>query len=706
MRKYISKDLLKVSVRELLMPAAVLSAIGVLFVLVYTFYLSHDNLWLLAGAFTYNSVRLGLFFAMLLGSSIIGRVAVSFAWKREKTDYLFSLPYSRGQIFCTKVLAAVAMQVAVLAAMTIAGIAASAGGLGVDTFLGDMLIQFANTSLGSVIIIGSLFLAASVTGRETSLVFVFNNIILLPLLGFIVRFAFMMFGGRMIFQSYFLQKRSLNIVANILSENMNSFDASRYLPAILFSIALAAIIIAAGYFLFQKRSGEVTGQHTAGKWVHYFAMAFMPFVFTFGLAIAIALEGELEENDVPIAVLIAIVAILLAFFYDVLVHKKLRRKNRCIWVVLACGAVSFAVVFSMIGIARMQESREIGAGDVESVNILKYGEYGYIFDSYAAYNLTYGEYLISNIDIDDGRLAEIAATGETDEELTADFEKSYRELMRLNLKSGGVKYVLTPVYFESGTYFTPMTTSMDSILYSIPEYKDSLYAIVPDKYINRIYDGTAYGIDDRQDELMEIYHVFADEFQKLTFDEKASISIVNRAGLSLSFRETADDYNLKEDAKYMPITYLYVKGRAGTVDFMNNYKLTAKTPEAANMFIEMTNEINMPKFIEHMDKYGSENVLISRHSLAFRYIDNEGKEQIRVFSFYDRNVFIEEAYNRGIDMVNRWQMETPKITDNMAMISFYDEYADSFLAVFIRLSDEQLDDLQQAYDDIMPATAG
>ncbi|MEX1376446.1 MAG: hypothetical protein AB1Z23_03120 [Eubacteriales bacterium] len=699
MKEFFDKNLYKESLREFIGTTITLSIVGIIFVIVYNMFISYDKLHYMTSLDTYNAAKMPLFFLVLVGSTLIGRRAIIFSWKRDKTDYLFSLPYSRGQIYCTKLFAALTMQIVVLAASAITAIVVSFGSLGTDTFIGDIMMHFVNAAIGSAIIIGALFLAASVTGKETSLVFVFLNIVLAPALLYMVRSKYITYnGGRWLFTNYFMQKKDLYVLANIFADNMDKYDASRYLPAILFSTLLAAAIIGAGYFLFKRRSGEVTGQHTANKWAHYFAMAFFPFVFVFSASL-IMMSGEIivwQEAIMPFLMIVA--AIILAFSYDILIHKKLRLKNRCIWVVLACGVVSFCAVFVPIWIGEALENRAGDISDVESVNILKYSEYGHTYDAYGQRALTYGTYLLSRVDIANTELIKIAVTGQQDEEITTDFANMHRELVRLNLKSGMPKYQMMTVFVNWGNEFRPEATSIDGILDSIPGYRQLIHTPVPDKYITRIYDGILFGINDRQDELLDIYKTFQAEFAQLSFEEQSSLSIANNIfyGNEIDYKDLEEVYSKNEDAKYLPITNFYIKGRVGSVDFMNRYKITSKTPKAASEFIELINDMNSQaykKYIDETQKNGAEAYM----SVAFRYVDDEGTEQIRYFGYVTNNYYRMENREKIFDIVKEWEMETPKIDDNMAIVEYYDIEIQTSRIVYIKLDQQQFESIMEAY---------
>ena len=206
-------------------------------------------------------------------------IAFSFAWNKKKADFEYSLPVTKGALFVSKVSGIIVSLSVINAIIAVFGVGLMWGMLGRFMFISDVLLGLANSVICALLIAGAVSISISVTGKRLSAAILSLSIFTIPFLVPVLKYyAILRITNGYFWEELFVfLKRSLYLPTNVIVSQAHLVDFNGYLPGILFSLALAIAYLAAGYFLFRRRSGDMTGSHTKGKAVHYIIMALIPF---------------------------------------------------------------------------------------------------------------------------------------------------------------------------------------------------------------------------------------------------------------------------------------------------------------------------------------------------------------------------------------------------------------------------------------------
>ncbi|MEX1376447.1 MAG: hypothetical protein AB1Z23_03125 [Eubacteriales bacterium] len=695
MKRFFSRELFKDSIKEILNISIVLLVLGVITTILAYWFGRGEMPTYYTSAEVFNVVDIALFGVMILGSNMIARKLVSFAWSKAKTDSVYSSPYTREQIFCTKALAAVTVQWVLLAVISLAGALLTMKHMGKIVFAGDIIVTTLNMMLGSLLIIGAVFLSIGVTGRKGSSALIADWIVLMPALMFIVRY----FTGtyrRIRFNSYFMQKFDLYIIPNLLLKTLGRYDATRYLPSIIAGIVLAAGLFIAGALLFKRRSGELTGNYTKNKLSHFLLIGFLPFVIVFITFLYLFTSGGLTQDTARLAIFFFGLAAVLVFVQERVINQKICKNNRCIWVFLACVVLAFAIVYPAFLIANRDDSRQLTSDEIESVNFVNYGQYGSWYRVWD--DPTYGEYISTEYNIKSTRVInKIVDLYSIKNEKFTDNSGIERILIKINLKSGESIMARVPAFYDRLNHCGSIRMDTDDALYSQEEYMNMLYAPMPTEYITFIYDSYMYKIEDRQDTLIDILNELTDEFDELSYNTKREIAEVNMGGWTLNYVNIYANY---DEECIIPIGYIYVKGRAGSDMMVDKYKLTAYTPNASNAYIKMVYEQNAQAYKEFAEKYNSDPAIYNCPiDVHVYYMDEQNQLKI-IGKMPHSSIEGWGSFRQEIgDAIKDYDMEMPQIGDTFAVVEYMDEEARDTVAMFIKISDGEKDELLEIFDE-------
>ncbi len=387
MNKYIDKKLFMQSLYES-MNAALAILVGGIIILLFKFFILYNNLLsIYTSTMTYNIIDIPLFVSMFLGSTLICRKTLSFLWDTKKTDYLYSLPYTKKQIYITKLAAVISLQFAIIVLITFIGIVISLTQIGKTFFLSDWLMIMLNMMVGSLLIIGALFLSTSVTGKKASAALLADGILLVPALPYIIHLFIAVYGS-VIQENVYIIKSYLYIFPNILITTFGEHDLSYYWSSIIFSFDFGIMLIVFGYLLFKRRSGEVTGNYTKNKVTHFIVMGIIPFTIVFITILFAIVQKKIDSYGISLLAAFSGISLLSAFLYEAIVNKKIRKKNRCIWVFLISAIVAFAINYSVLSCIPENENADmfIPRGFNDRISYYKYNR------------ITYGDYLQNSSD--------------------------------------------------------------------------------------------------------------------------------------------------------------------------------------------------------------------------------------------------------------------------------------------------------------------
>jgi len=380
MKKLFDRGIFIKTLRELFYLNILFIFIGAVLVVLARETAVHQMMEYASRSVSYNFAGGAMAVIAVLGSFALSATALSFTWNRKKADFEYSLPVTKGALYASKALGVIASLAAVMGIITALGLALSVKYLGRFVFVSDMFIDLLNSFIFALIIVGAAFLSASITGKVLSAFILSLGIVTIPLLLPVIKYYSIM---RLLnttwydyeFEMFAFFKHSLYVPINQLLSLAPGVNFTRYLGGILFSLFLAAAYLTFGYFLFKKRSGDLTGNHTKGKLVHYIIMALIPFAILniasisaldYGIPVILKKARYIYEMLTYLGA-----SLILMFAYDVLVHRKLRLKNRIIWLFVPLALAAFLLNLGVQSYIVNEYQTDIPAEDVKSVNIFR-----------------------------------------------------------------------------------------------------------------------------------------------------------------------------------------------------------------------------------------------------------------------------------------------------------------------------------------------
>ena len=691
MKKVFDKNLYKESIKEILSRSIIMLILGLIITTLNYWFTKGYMIEFYGSTRAFNTTDIALFAVMILGSNVLARKLVSFAWSREKTDMLYSSPYSKGQIFFTKAFAAATMQTGVLILISVFGALLTFRHLGKIVFASDIAVTTLNMILGSLIIIGAVFFSIGITGSKTSSALVADWVMAAPAFMFIIRY-FTIYYRNIRYNSYFMQKIDLYVISNMLMKAMGQYDATRYIPSAIFSVILAVLIFVVGYILFKKRGGELTGSFAKIKIVHLLAICFLPFVIVFITFMFLFTVKEINWDVIRLAVFFFALAAASVYLQERAINKKIEKNNRCIWAFLACVIAAFAIVYPAFLIAGRDESRQLSAEDVESVNIVTFGEYGSTYSSW--YDAVYGGYLATDFSLQSPRtINKIVDLYSVKNE---GFNGVHRQLVKINLKSGESIMVQVPNFVEWGSGCGNINTDLDDTLYSEDEYMSLLYAPMPAEYITHLFDSNLQGIENKQEGLLDVYMLLTEEFAALSYDTKRELT--NGIGASWSMEYINIAANYKDDC-IIPVGFIHVRGRVGSTDMINQYKLTAYTPKASNAYMKLIFNENIEAYKEFIEIYKNNPIKENYpYDVTLYYMGDDGQLKIETIKYHATGLFENEYRQSLAEQVAGYALQPPEIGDNFVAILYKDPETGEAVSILIKITDDEMNKMVETYN--------
>ncbi len=586
MKKPLNKGVIINTIKQLFYPAILFFIIGVLLIIIPGISeIINDSRDYYKAALVYNIADVSLKVTMILGSFLLSFTALGFCWNRKRTDLEYSLPVNKGQLYLSKLIGVIIIQTSVLLMLFIISFCCSINYLGSFTFFADILYSLASAFTGSLVIIGAVFIAMSVTGKPISSALLSVGILVYPV---ILTYNHLFFDHRLQYYDILdVIKPPLYVLTNEIFSLGNGLNFKGYMPSLIFSFVLSIVYFTLGYFLFRQRSGEVSEKHTKNKFVHYIVMSFaaLPVMyysvlqyknFTYNFS-------RLNWKNMSAMIFFLIIGLIIIFVYELAVNRKIRRKNRCIWVFLVLCIITFLADSIIEVYTKSKYQEKIDVSEVQSISTVPCSYYIDFFNNYR--DLTYAEYSAGKFEITDKSIIDEAVENYNTKYVLSNEQAVCKQTVGFNLKSG--KTIYKNVSFATNTEVENSTIIYNNNIYTsilnIAEYKDKYYAAMPLEYVTYVSCNDDRIDKENESQLMEIYEIFLDEYNSLTADEKlfmtSQSSMRRMASIVIRTETEADAFGL-----------LYVKGRAGTTNILDTYLITELTPDALNKYKELVEE--------------------------------------------------------------------------------------------------------------------
>ena len=598
--------------------------------------------------------------ATFLGSLILPNIAFRFTRDKKLADFVYSLPITRRQVFLSALFAALIMQLIVLAVVT----AVSAGivmvTFGIWEYTVSIFINLLIFYSVSMVLIGAASVAAGLSGRAFPQAAITLALVAVP--------AFLQISRHIIIltKTYkylaVIYKPSLYVISNVFyyisGSRINYW-------AIAASAILAFVYFAAGAFIYQKRTGESSGQPSKNKAVDYIVKGILAFVLLDIAAIYFVYYNYTFSKDIfPLAIYIGL-ALIIMYVYDLYVNRKFLKKSRNLYILLITTAVVLTVNWAVDKRIETEYLKHIDADRVESVSIITdnrtYSMNDGIDYSMVGQNL----YMASKVKIDDRQLINDIVYANNNL-IDNDFHFSMYDaalLIRFNYKSGRHVYRYVPVSNESED-----SSAEDSSLFmriiKNEKYYEALLRNIPSKSIIAV-DITGYEVsDENYDKTMEIYEIFREEYEKLSDEEK----------------DKCRQYTYNEDVTIYGSLTVY--SRYAENYLSDRFYITQYTPNAANALMQMANMENAN---------GIENAAAELEKITqekFYRISYDGK---MILSGY-----MPDDDTGLVGMLKKYGYHEPNADGNIIKI-YHDDLFDSKF-IFLGIDDAMLAELDEIYN--------
>lgn len=697
MKKMINKSLYIRSLKELIYPVVIMTSIALAILFMKNNAISYDLSSYFTSSKSYNPSDTSLFFIMLFGSFALSSVSLWFSRDKKKADYVYSLPYTKGQIYASKFAAVFTIQLASSFLIMLFGVIISIGFLGKIAFFSDMFIVLVNAMIGSFVVISAMFASASLTGKALSTTLLAGLFIALPALPFISRMSVVMRMVEVNYSNLYLANDSLYIIPNFWFAISGDYSGFRNVAAILFTLFIGIAYAGVGYYLFKKRSGELTGNHTKNRVLHLLVMSIIPSVTVYWLITTTPIGMGVLTVETKTIVLFLMLALMFAALYEVIVTRTLNKILRC-FLVLICSIIFVSGIhFPTAAKTKHDMLGTMDYNDVQSVNLINDTSIAVRMNTNGM--VSYGEHLVSSIDITDKEAIKLILSRVDQRHEDGENEGHFNQLVKFNLKSGKSVYknINFYVYYENGNEY--LKSDIDVIFENTPEFYDYIYDVIPQEYVSLVCSEYEQEIFNNQDIMVDIYYTYAEEYSDFNLEEQGRLR--HYSDSYLYRRQTLHPDNIEE-----LIGLLCVNGRVDNRDVIDIYKVTRDTEQAANKYMQAANDINFLDFNNmYFDIKDNNMALGSKLNMYVLLYDDEDSGEI-IFSLFKYNIqpnvipAEQEYFIEVMNILLSGDITTPKTDDSFVKVIYYDNILDSEKVVFLPISAGQAEEIARLNDEM------
>lgn len=542
-----------------------------------------------------------------------------FLFKRSSSDFYHALPYTRQCIYITHFLAVLTWCLFIL--VVTVGLPSFFYGINSHIEYKPVFILY-NFVIGFVMMLfitGAMLVAASVTGRSLISIELAGFIVFLPRVLILMALSIVAEKTMMLDINYipfFSIKYSIPMIMVVGSafDYSGYINAFSYLPGILTSLAVAAVYLIAGGFLFYFRRSETAENAAPNRKVQTVIRIVFSLVFFFFGVCCIFAYGFGTE-----AIIAFVVGLIVYLLYELITTRKLKNVVKSLpglgFVVILCVVYGMLIKLSCNSVLNNVPD----ASDIESIEIIS-GERGYYWGA-----ADYNELLQSDIRFKDNEINNIIAKAFADTaqkvkngELNPYSYNMQSIELRINGKSGDSR--VRNLYLSDDEYSKLQTAFMKQ-----KEYYEASYAI-PDEASLWDFSNEEYNHN--------IWKQFVAEYNALTDEQKDAV-----LGNSWLTSDSDDDSNIM----------IEVFGYYGTQQFSKTYLVwNSMMPKTVALYNEYSYRENCDKLTRIINAY-------KNNSIASGEINFYQYDSIRVgdyilnssdiYIYYEGNVITGGSFN-------------------------------------------------------------
>ena len=480
----------------------------------------------------------------------------------------------------------------------------------------------------SVMMAGVMILAMTVTGTKIS--------------NFLVAILFLLFF-RVMSVMFVYSVDEVSTLMNIDYGIMSFFKIDFFLPVALllgvfdgdamvytnvwlqiYSLIVGLGFIGIGAYTYNIRRSEAANKSAPNKimqHIYRFAVT-LPFVFL--ICALIMMDGFDAYQLVFI-----IIALLVYVLYELITTKKIKNVIKSLPLLAIPVAVAGLLTVSVFAVANSVDNMDIDSEDIDS-----YSFYGY-FSSYEDIN-------VKDVFVSNAEASEIIAEAYEDKAEGEFFgsNKSYvYQKMLIKLRSGRI--IARNMYFWEEDY-----QRLSNILKNDIDYRESYLRIPSAEEIEEVWLYKRNGASD-QDDLMEIYESFCEEYFLLSYEDKMLVK------------------NPKGDTG--TLLQLMVRGNVNSKDFYSYYYLdNNKFPKTVALYFENINaSIDMTAQKARLKNVYEELALYEEQGKLGKISEVYGSINLSAFAgrFSDGSYSIVSKHG-GVEMISALREVIKVILDN------------------------------------------
>lgn len=496
-------------------------------------------------------------------------VLFSFLNNRKGSDYFHSIPATRVSLFLSFT---VSIIIWLFAIVTLAVLGASlvytiASMVFNPAFIPYLIFTF---FAGALLVSACMMLAMSITGT------VFTNIILFGLILFLPRFittlAFETINRLNILPSDAggLANVDYNIPVKFIyrylirtSSNAESYYTS--VSAIVYSLIIAVIYIAAACLLFHYRKSETAGYSAPNKALQHVYRCVVTLPFALCVPITIIVTPHTQSNFWnsvgPTLITFIVISVLIYFLFELLTTKSFKKMIKSapvlIIVVAVCAAFGLTVNAAKNSVLNFTPA----ASEIESVSLSP-------VTNNSMYSV-YGIDIARNLWVDDDSLKSVVSQILSDNVKKL---KSNRDIYTQN------NYYVT-FHMNNGSYIErslfandDQASEIKSWILSNSEYSKKLALLPPECSINVVSADAIYD----KSSVNKLWESYKSEYAALSESDRQSI-----------VEDFLSWYQYQFGSEYIGL--IQINGAVGVKSYTYYYHITLKTPKTAAMYLELYN---------------------------------------------------------------------------------------------------------------------
>ncbi len=614
----------------------------------------------------------------------------SFLTKRNSCDYYHSFPQKRECIYTTYTLAVITWAFIIIAGNTIAAAITY-------TILNKYLIMSIPSLLHfslsifvcSLLVIGAIVLACSLTGT------VFTNIIVTGLIIFLPRFIITAIISTITSGHPVLVADSLlplldnkyNMIFNMFYTMFNSGSLS-FLnwPSLLYTLIIALIYIVIGFVSFKKRHSEVAGNSATGRGLQCIIrvalaipICIIPLSVIFELTAGNESMTAIDVFGITVYYIIAIIAMLL---YELISTKKFINVIKAL---PSIGILAIANVVLFIGLYALSHILLSFNPDASEINYVKLIENGNPHDK------SYFEAKQEDYEIKNETIIQLVADGLTE---TLTYEETEYPYSYYN---NDEQYTSVTVAINTG-----MSTKYRNIILKNENYEKICEALINSEEIKDIYtnlplyDSSSmelYSELDETDNNINIYNQLRSELSSVDLKEWYTLVNNNYSYMSLQLQTV---YNDSSSFTTLPLTSL-------TPNTLMKYLNTLNADTNPETFVDSLNKIrnlNKEDSDASIENGGYHALNISTFTDNFEheeFISTINYNDEKVSSIFDALESLKDNYTEPITSLKKDGYTLARISIDIYMPEYTDTeikaYYEESMTIYAYLPDEIISQL-------------